>query len=110
MLLVSKMRVCAIVKSLLNYFGLSADSINKVYICGAFGRVEEDVFSDLGLIPEILSQKTTFVENASVKGAQMCAVDRNLFKVAEKIARDVVFIPADKDPAASSNMNFLPGY
>jgi uncharacterized 2Fe-2S/4Fe-4S cluster protein (DUF4445 family) len=97
------------VKILLNHFSLSASGLDRVYISASSGTLRESVFAELGFVPAELGGKICFIENASVKGSRMCAVDRSLFKVAENMVREAVFIQSAPDGPTSS-ADFLPGY
>jgi uncharacterized 2Fe-2S/4Fe-4S cluster protein (DUF4445 family) len=81
------------IEILLAEMGLTAGDINEVYLAGAFGNfIRRSMAKRLGLLPDIPSERITFVGNAAGTGAKMVLAARELRMEAERISGEVEYI------------------
>ncbi|NQT20592.1 MAG: DUF4445 domain-containing protein [Planctomycetes bacterium] len=81
------------IQILLSVMGLAADDIDEVYLAGAFGNfIRRSMAKQLGLLPDIPSERIAFVGNAAATGARMVLAARELRAEAEKISKEVEYI------------------
>ena len=86
----AKAHLAAAIKLLLEYAGISFDSIAQVLIGGAFGyHIDPDAFTGIGLFPAGFKGKVSFVGNTAKEGAHLALLDRMILEEAEVIARAV---------------------
>lgn len=72
---------------LLKEVGASTDDIGKVFVAGAFGQhLRVESLARVGLIPQELTKKVTFVGNSSKTGAALCLLSRDKRAEAEVVA------------------------
>lgn len=70
--------------------GLRPDSLDRVFVAGAFGnRLDPEHARLLGLVPDVPSSKVEFVGNTSLAGARAMLLSREARLRAEKLARRV---------------------
>jgi uncharacterized 2Fe-2S/4Fe-4S cluster protein (DUF4445 family) len=83
---------------LLNKAGVTADSIDKLYIAGGFGNfIRQANAKRIGLIPNIPDEKIFFIGNSSLLGAEMAMFCKNKFEAAVKIALQVEVVDVSLD-------------
>lgn len=81
------------IQILLSELGLTPDDIDEVYLAGAFGNfIRRSMAKQLGLLPDIPSEKIAFVGNAAATGAKMVLAAKELRDEAERISREVEYI------------------
>ncbi|MEW6095984.1 MAG: ASKHA domain-containing protein [bacterium] len=81
------------VSTLLNSVGLSISDISKIIIAGNLGfHLEIEKAITIGLFPEMPSSKFTFIGNGSLLGATLCALSKQTFDTAKKIANSMTNI------------------
>jgi uncharacterized 2Fe-2S/4Fe-4S cluster protein (DUF4445 family) len=97
---------------LLDKIGMDVSAIDKVIIAGAFGSfINLEHAVTIGLLPDIDRDKFQFMGNTSLKGARLCAIDRNLFTKAVEIAHAMTNVELAEDPSYMDNFMaalFLP--
>lgn len=82
----AKAAVRAGLEVLLKRFGISCEDVDKVYLAGGFGfRLDIDKAVSIGLLPEAFKGKIRVAGNTSLKGAAICAQDREAVKTMEEI-------------------------
>ncbi|MDQ7782370.1 MAG: ASKHA domain-containing protein [Desulfomonilaceae bacterium] len=97
---------------LLDKIGLSVDALDRVIIAGAFGSfINLDHAITIGLLPDIDREKFLFIGNASLKGARLAVMSRQLFSRAKHIARTMTNVELSEDHTYMDNFMaalFLP--
>lgn len=89
----AKSAIATGIRLLLLEFGLEPSEITRVYIAGAFGNhVHGKDVVDLGIIPDIPSDKIHFVGNAALSGAEAVLRSREARMKAERIAERIEYI------------------
>ncbi len=89
----AKAAIYAGVSLLIKEVGLSLDDIEKVYIAGGFGNyLNIEKATILGMLPDMPTEKFSFIGNTSVMGAYLCLLSEDLRKDAEKIASHMTYI------------------
>jgi uncharacterized 2Fe-2S/4Fe-4S cluster protein (DUF4445 family) len=79
--------------------------IEQVLIAGAFGHyLDLERVMTLGLLPELETERFTFVGNGSLIGARMAAVSRGMLETAEKVAEQITYLEL------SVNASFMENY
>jgi len=69
------------------------EEIEEVYIAGAFGNyIRPDAALSIGLIPEVSLENIHFIGNASLEGARMVLMNRDLLTQAANLADSTKFI------------------
>lgn len=89
----AKGAICAGICLLAEKYGTTLENIRQVHIAGAFGSsMNPDSACRIGLIPGPLRSKIRAVGNAAGEGAQMVLRDRNVWDLAERLARQAEFL------------------
>ncbi|MBM4128638.1 MAG: DUF4445 domain-containing protein, partial [Nitrospira sp.] len=89
----AKAAMYAGVSLLLKEVNLGLDSIERVYIAGGFGNyLDIDKAIILGMLPDLPKEKFSFIGNASITGAYLCLVSRDLRREAGIIASKMTYI------------------
>jgi len=89
-LIKSKAAVFAAIKSLIDYIGLSFETIDLLQVAGGFGsEINIDNSVGIGLLPDIDRNKISFVGNSSLHGARSCLLSRESYSQAIRIARSI---------------------
>jgi len=92
-LLRGKGAVYAGIRSLLQSVQLSTDDIDRIFIAGGFGNyldVRRSV--QVGLLPDVKTEKYRFLGNTSVKGARLGLLSREAFAAAEELAQKMTYL------------------
>jgi len=101
----AKAHLSAAVKLLLEHTGISFDSVAQVLIGGAFGyHIDVRAFIGIGLFPEGLQERISFVGNTAKAGAHLALLDKTILEEAEVIARAVESYNPQEDPRFKSLM------
>jgi uncharacterized 2Fe-2S/4Fe-4S cluster protein (DUF4445 family) len=86
-LLRAKAAIYAGVSFLLKELSLELDVIQKVYIAGGFGNyIDVDKAIIMGMLPDLPKDKFSFIGNASITGAYLGLLSKDLREEAGKIA------------------------
>lgn len=94
----SKSAACAAIAILLKKMKLSVEDVEKVYICGAFGRyIDPNSAMAIGLLPEFSNAEIVYLGNGSVGGAYLTLMSIGHREIAEKIAGTVAYFELLKD-------------
>lgn len=96
----SKAAIYAGIATLLSGAGLDMESIQQVYIAGGFGNyldIQKAII--LGMLPDMPTEKFTFLGNTSITGAYLCLMSDKLRSEAEEIASRMTYVEL-----SSSNM------
>ncbi len=89
----SKAAMYAGVSLLLKEVGLGLDAIAKVYIAGGFGNcIDIDKAIILGMLPDLPRERFFFLGNASITGAYLCLLSKDLRQEAGIIASKMTYI------------------
>ena len=76
--------------ALLNLMQINMVDLREVIIAGQFGKhLNVDSLIGVGIIPEALRDKITYIGNSSKSGAVMCLLSQQARRDIEKIAKDV---------------------
>lgn len=98
-LLKSKGAVFAALKSLIDYVGLSFDKLENVYLAGGFGsslNVAKAI--QIGLLPDVDTDKIQFIGNSSVMGARMVLLSGPALEKAIDISKSMTNIELSAYP------------
>jgi len=89
----SKAAIYAGVSVLLKEVGFGLDAIERVYIAGGFGNyLDIDKAIILGMLPDVPREKFSFLGNASITGAYLCLLSKDLRQEAGIIASKMTYI------------------
>jgi uncharacterized 2Fe-2S/4Fe-4S cluster protein (DUF4445 family) len=89
----SKGAVFAAIKSLMDYVGISFETISTVHVAGGFGsHLDIPKAIGIGLLPDIALEKIRFVGNSSLMGARMCLLSIHSMERAVRLARGMTNI------------------
>ncbi|MDH5202521.1 MAG: ASKHA domain-containing protein [Nitrospirota bacterium] len=89
----AKAAMYAGVSVLLKEVGFGLDAIEKVYIAGGFGNyLDIDKAIILGMFPELPKNKFTILGNASISGAYLCLLSKDLRRESGIIASKMTYI------------------
>ena len=81
------------ISTLITEAGLTMDEIERVYVAGGFGNyLNVDKAVLIGMIPDLLEERFTFMGNTSITGAYLCLLSEELRKEAEDIAAKMTYI------------------
>ncbi|MCK9217537.1 MAG: ASKHA domain-containing protein, partial [Firmicutes bacterium] len=81
------------INALLIESGVSAQDIDRFYICGGFGSyINLDSAENIGLIPKGMKSKTEILGNAALYGASSIILDNNNIKECAKIVEKSDYI------------------
>lgn len=87
------------IETLLIHAEMSAGTLGKFFIAGGFGNyLNLESAAAIGLIPEILRDRTQTVGNAALNGAGMVMQDAAKIPVAEKIAQSATTVDLGANP------------
>ncbi|MBW1649516.1 MAG: DUF4445 domain-containing protein [Deltaproteobacteria bacterium] len=74
--------------TLLNEVGLSVSDLDRIIIAGGFGSfIDLEKATIIGLLPEIDTEKVTFIGNGSLLGAKICSLNNNIRKDVVKVTK-----------------------
>ncbi len=99
-ILLAKSAVSVAIKLLLKYANAEMESIDKLYIAGAFGAsLDINNATTVGIIPKTLKFKTQAVGNAAGMGAVKSISNEKLLDISQQIAVECesINLSADKD-------------
>ena len=103
---VAKSAIAAGIKILKKEMGVTDKDISEVYLAGAFGNsICIKNAKRIGLIPNIPSERITFVGNASSTGAKLALLSYQMRDEAEKISRNTQYI--ELSAKADFNESFM---
>ncbi|MCS7096961.1 MAG: ASKHA domain-containing protein [Candidatus Methanomethylicia archaeon] len=95
----AKSSVCAAISILLKKMMLNVYDIDKVYICGAFGKyLNINNAIVIGMIPEFVKAEIIFIGNGSLGGAYLSIASKKHREEAERIAKITASIELMLDP------------
>lgn len=78
---------------LLNYVEMPMESLEQVIIAGQFGsHLTKESLINIGLIPEILKDKITYVGNSSKVGAIMALLSKDIRLEMDRIIKDIKYV------------------
>jgi len=101
----SKAAMYAGVSLLLKEVNLSLDTIERVYIAGGFGNyLDIDKAIIMGMLPDLPKERFSFLGNASITGAYLCLLSKELRRDAGIIASKMTYIEL------SVSRNFMEEY
>lgn len=79
--------------------GVTEEGIDRVFIAGAFGNyINPESAKFLGLIPDIPTEKISFVGNTALAGAKMALVSKDVRKTAQRLARWIRYVELMAEP------------
>ena len=89
----AKAAMYAGVSLLLKEVGFGLDAIERVYIAGGFGNyIDIDKAIILGMLPDLLRERFFFLGNASITGAYLCLLSKELRQEAGIIASKMTYM------------------
>jgi uncharacterized 2Fe-2S/4Fe-4S cluster protein (DUF4445 family) len=89
----AKAAMYAGVSLLLKEVGFELDAVERVYIAGGFGNyLDVDKAIILGMLPDLPRDKFSFLGNASITGAYLCLLSKELRQEAGIIASKMTYI------------------
>jgi len=69
------------------------DDLNHVYIAGAFGRyINPESARFIGLIPDVPTEKISFVGNTAISGAKMALTSKEMRETAQMLSMNIRYI------------------
>ncbi len=103
----AKAWTAALVEQVTAYLGIDLRVVAKVLIGGAFGhRFAIAALFELGLLPQFLKEKTFFVGNTAVQGAQVALLHQTVLDEAERLVADVICLPPLQGEIAQRYLHF----
>ena len=89
----AKAAIRAGIELLAQKMGMQAADIRQVYLAGAFGNYLDPVSAcRIGMIPPVLLDRITPIGNAAGEGSKLCALSREEFDYAARLARETEFL------------------
>lgn len=103
----AKSAIAAGIKILQKELGITDEDVSEIYLAGAFGNfIRRRNAKRVGLIPNIDSEKITFIGNASSSGAKLVLLSYDMEKETEKISSRTHYIELSaRDDFNESFMN-----
>lgn len=89
----AKGAIYAGIRSLLQMVAMEVDMIDRIVIAGGFGNylnVHDSV--QIGLLPDLPSEKFEFIGNSSVKGARLALLSQRAWSEAAELARKITYL------------------
>lgn len=81
------------VLALMNQLDLDLDTVDHIYIAGAFGRhVRLESLARLGVFPESCLDKVDLIGNSSKSGALLCLLSQSKRREASRVAEQVTYV------------------
>jgi len=101
----AKGAVCAGIKTLVSMAGIAIEDLDTVVLAGTFASyLNVRSILEIGLVPNINSEKIKTVGNAAHVGAMRALINRTVFKDAVKLASKVDHIELGGNKAFTSNL------
>jgi uncharacterized 2Fe-2S/4Fe-4S cluster protein (DUF4445 family) len=89
----AKSAIRAGIDTLCDIAALSADEIQKYYICGAFGEyIDSEHAQDIGLLPKISNAEIKICGNTALNGAQDMLVSDEAIRQSEHIRKNLTVV------------------
>lgn len=89
----AKAAIYAGISTLLKEVGINEKDINKIYIAGGFGEfLDVKKAIRIGMLPNLPEEKFHFLGNASLAGAVLCLLSKDLRTEAERIVETMTYI------------------
>ena len=89
----AKAAIRAGIELMARHLGTAVDAIQKVLLAGAFGNYLDPVSAcKIGMIPPVLEKKIQPIGNAAGTGARLCALSREKFTYATRLAAETEFL------------------
>lgn len=86
-------------KMLMERKGVKPGDIERLYIAGAFGSyLSPENAKEIGMIPDIPSERISLVGNTAVEGARMMLISKRMRDEAERIAEEIRYVELSNDP------------
>ena len=89
----AKGSIYAGIRSLLNMVAVDIEMISRIIIAGGFGNylnIHDSV--QIGLLPDLESERYEFIGNASVKGARLALLSQNAWREADELGRKMTYV------------------
>ncbi|HPU29999.1 MAG TPA: ASKHA domain-containing protein [Syntrophorhabdaceae bacterium] len=87
-------------KVLVDVSGIGLDDIDKIIIAGGFGHFIDPFKAQIiGLFPELPVEKFSFIGNASLHGATLCALSKTYAQEAQRVAQMMTNIELSNNKA-----------
>jgi uncharacterized 2Fe-2S/4Fe-4S cluster protein (DUF4445 family) len=78
---------------------LTDNDLDRVYIAGGFGRyINLESARLIGLIPDVPTEKISFVGNTAISGAKMALTSREMRETAQRLSTKIRYIELMADP------------
>ena len=72
---------------------MTEDDLNHIYIAGAFGRyINPESARFIGLIPDVPTEKISFVGNTAVSGAKMVLTSKEMREAAQMLSMNIRYV------------------
>lgn len=89
----AKAAIRAGIELLAEKLGAKLEDIRRVYLAGAFGNYMNPVSAcRIGMIPPVLVDRIVPIGNAAGEGAKLCALRREEFEYAKRLAQETEFL------------------
>ncbi|MDP3014240.1 MAG: ASKHA domain-containing protein, partial [Candidatus Subteraquimicrobiales bacterium] len=89
----TKGAIYAGIATLLDSVKMTINDVKQVFVAGGFGHyLELDKAIIIGLLPEIPCEKVKFIGNASLLGARLVMLSKEMEEIAEKIAEKLTYL------------------
>ena len=89
----AKAAIRAGIELLAEKMGVQVSDIRRVYLAGAFGNfMDPESACRIGMIPPVLLDRITPIGNAAGEGSKLCALSREEFDYAARLARETEFL------------------
>ncbi len=99
--------VAAMLEHLCTRAGIAFGDICRVLVSGALGgSLAGHTLGTLGFVPDVLTERTVFIGNASKKGVQRALLDKSIADDAEQLAQTVVIIPYPDNNLPPDSLHF----
>jgi uncharacterized 2Fe-2S/4Fe-4S cluster protein (DUF4445 family) len=73
--------------------GITEKDIDKTYIAGAFGNyLNPENAKTIGLIPDISTERISFVGNTALAGAKMALTSKTIRELADKLSKEIKYV------------------
>jgi uncharacterized 2Fe-2S/4Fe-4S cluster protein (DUF4445 family) len=90
--------------TLLNEVGMGMDDIERIILAGGFGSyVDLERAMIIGLLPEINSEKVTFIGNSSLMGAKMSSLTNRIRRDVVEVTRKMTNFELSETPSYMDN-------
>jgi uncharacterized 2Fe-2S/4Fe-4S cluster protein (DUF4445 family) len=77
---------------------LRREDLDRIFIAGAFGSFNPENAKFIGLVPDVPTEKISFVGNTAIAGAKMTLISKEARETAEMLSKKVRYLELAADP------------